>query len=570
MKTRKIIKLLIRSGIILGVFAFVYFVTKIPGISYAVPASLPSANFTSNFNDTSGVILNFVNDAISLDANVRDNFAVAKGLKDNSETYPLYYMSKNLEAPSTKETYSVAGGGANITDKGLNHLLKIGYNNTDSPNIIFNRSDMITKNGQITDNTIKQYVTQVAIWLYIYKNKSTFSTTYCANHGCDFYQRVTPTGSNPAKAQSITYENALNYVTLASAKTNYKYLGYISDMIAEAEEAKTAATPTTDVMTFQYNKSGYTVNKTNKTLKSATVTPKLNDESRFVSYSITLNDPNKYGAYLVKEDGTVLKAASGTGTTTIGNLGKDVKFAIVCPYTDDLSSYDFRTVTATMTVTYTTDDSTTQGKEYSFLSTTDTYVATAEHPNLRTPTVIYNLYDEKVNRFPQVVIPYVTNTSKNYNITLENITVIKKVLDGTSTLLGGAKLELYNYSDIDASSMKPKNNASPIDSWTTVQDQTYKVYLSHGHYAVCEKEAPPKDGDTEYIKLEECIDFTIEESGPLKEVTVPNSIFVPDTASRISKLSYILGGILTLGGITGIGVITIRKRKNNTTVTANQ
>ena len=273
-------------------------------VSYSIPTDtngVPTSDFTTNSNFANPQKINLVGAALgstSYSAGVKNSFEMVKNLKDRDNTYPLYVLSKNKYTPSTNETFAVGGGSNNpidVTDAGLKKIIKYGYNNLDNPKTVFNRQNFVTNYGTVSSDTDKQYITQLAIWLYIYKNAGNFSSSYCANNGCQFYDNSDE--SNPALIPYNTVIEVFN-----TAKSQNRNLGYVTELLnlAEGTESSAAACNYSDDL------KNYTFDDSKKYILSGPF--KLTDinDSKFLSWSVEILDRSGYSLSITDENGNPL------------------------------------------------------------------------------------------------------------------------------------------------------------------------------------------------------------------------------------------------------------------------
>ena len=165
-------------------------------VSYALQTDsdgLPTQSFHSNVSSSNPTTLNLVGDALSsnssYNSSILGSFKIVSNIKDTDEIYPLYTLSKNKLVPTSSELFEVGteyNNPAAVDDLVISTLLQLGYSNVDNAKTIFNKADLISKYGTVTDNAKKQYITQLAIWVYLYKNKDTYESSYCSNNNCTF------------------------------------------------------------------------------------------------------------------------------------------------------------------------------------------------------------------------------------------------------------------------------------------------------------------------------------------------------------------------------------------------
>ena len=188
---------------------------------------LPVENFTTNV--TSAVLQNNVRMAYrskSMTSPFINSFAVPQNVRTSDGITPLYILSKNLDTPTTDNVIPVGEDNpVEIQDAGINYILTYGYNIENPDGSIFASGEY----GNVTDNSIKQYDTQIALWIYIYQNKNKFINSYCQNGACDFLNT-----SNEAVDATEVYD-----LVVEGAKIQgYEYLGYIIKLVDNAKNYK--------------------------------------------------------------------------------------------------------------------------------------------------------------------------------------------------------------------------------------------------------------------------------------------------------------------------------------------
>ena len=474
--------------------------------SYALSTGVSrSGKITTSFKTNyAGTDINYMANA-GVDNKYKNNFVVPKSLKTSDNKKILYLFTKNLEVAKSTQTFeSVEGNPTNISDKGLRYIIGHGYNETNTTNTVFTNSTYKNSYGALTDAEKQQYVTQVALWLYIYKNKSNF-TNYCNKDGkenlCDFFS------TSGTAITTITYDSVVNLITTEGNKTDYKWLNYILKLVNDAEAYKTKTAETPKMKTLSVS---FILDDNNKKLKSSTITPvSQSDNSNYMYYSVEISDPNNYGAYIVDNN-----------NEKITNMSKmSGSFKLIIPLKDDVTTMNLASVVLNIYGVYIHDD-----EAYTYRVTT----SSLEGDNI-----------DKHPKYSDVISGYVpTNTVKD-SLIAPNFTKISKVDITKGEELPGATLVVTKDDD---STFK--------EEWVSTDEPHYTV-LNNGKYKLCEIIAPPG-----YIKKEECINFTVDGT-KVVGVTMEN---FPDTGKHGSNTLLIIGSIVLLLGVGTIALISKKQK----------
>lgn len=485
--------------------------------SYALSTGVSrSGKITTSFKTNyTGTDINYMEDS-SIEAKYKYAYIVPKSLKTSDNKKILYVVTKNLTVAGSTQTFeSVEGNPSNVSDKGLRYIIGHGYNETNTTNTVFTNSTYKTSYGTLTDAEKQQYVTQLAIWLYIYKNKSNF-TDYCEKDGktdlCDFKSVVVQSGeSNSYTYGEYSYQNVITDITTQANKTNYKWLNYALKLVDEAEtyKGKTAETPKMKKLdvTFTFD-NDYTK------LISSTITPtSQNDNSNYMYYSVEITDPNEYGAYIVNSN-----------NEKITNMNKmSGSFKLVIPLKEDVTTMNLASVELNIYGVY------VHGTEaYAYRVTT----SSLEGDNI-----------DKHPKYSDVISGYVpTNTVKS-SLTAPNFTKITKLDAANSKELPGATLVVTK-----------KDDSTFKEEWVST-DEPHYLFLENGEYQLCETIAPKG-----YKKKEECIDFTIDGT-KVVGVTMENEVEIENTGASSSKTLLIIGSMVLILG-AGTIVLVSKKQKD--------
>ncbi|MBR6950075.1 MAG: hypothetical protein IKH54_07820 [Bacilli bacterium] len=204
--------------------------------SYAIKldTEIPNQVFTSNLNTSNTV--NYISKSLDYDE-YSSNFEVPFNYSINNNIIPMYSTMKNLEFPTNNEEL---GYSTKIYDSGLSYIIKNGYNNNSKDNL-FNT----------TDKSIQQYITQIAIWLYIYEKGLNCIDTNKEYNSCAFINKKTNKIMTSSEIRSIIFR--------ASNNKEYSYLNEIIRLVNEAEEV----TDYEEITQYEVTKS-YTTTITSK------------------------------------------------------------------------------------------------------------------------------------------------------------------------------------------------------------------------------------------------------------------------------------------------------------------
>lgn len=508
MSSEKFIKigLGISVGVLSFAFLFLAFITN-SNDSYAIPTGIdysgkPTSTFTSNV--TSSSITNYIQQANgggggAAGSSAIDNFNVPSTFKTSDNSKPLYKLMKNLETPTTSEEFELIDENpSSITDKGILYILGHGYNVTNTSHDIFSTGTY----GAVTDGNIKEYITQIALWVYIYEHKSTFSETYCANGGCDFKVGDTLVSTTEVR----------NIITTAGNKSGYNYLKYITLLVDNANNYTGGGT--SQISAINGNSLSYTINNDYTLLTTEAITPAASSNIvNYMYYSVEVNDPEGYGVYITNAAGA-----------RIGDLSiMSGSFKVAVPLASDLTTMDLTKVQIKVFGHFIYDD----GYEYRVTNSPDGLLNT-----------------DKTQKFSNVLLGYVPYEIQGVNFNLHNFTKISKVDITDSTELPGATLELTN---------KATNEKQ---TWVSTTVPHY-VSLSAGNYKLCETIQP------EGFELQtECIDFTVT-ANEIQTVTMTNTpVGIPDTSRYASSFIKFIGFVFVVLGCAVTTIILLTKKSS--------
>lgn len=533
-------KLVFLSIFIFAVGIFSFFISNSIGISYAVDNyTFPTTTFTTNKPLTNATTKNYVKSALgsSLPESAAKDFEVVENFRTKDGTYPLYSLMKNLELPNKdREKFFInennTNNPLNVNNNGLLYIISHGYNVSNTDKNIFTSE----KYGKVTDDNIKQYITQIAIWMYVYKNQNTFkSSDSCQN---DEYNVQSCVCKNDLSCMcndnrcnfNGNYEAAKSYVEQAANKNGYNYLNYILELVNNADSYQAGETPHLN------NIGEVKLHMDEKAKKISTdlitISPSTS-VSNYLNYSLVLSDPNNYGAYIADSEGNKINSLNKlTG-----------KFKVVVPMKDDLTQMNLTSVKVNVTATFVDD------------KTAKSYIVDSSDNTESNYPLLIKLLDQggrKTQRYTNVILGYVPKITVNTNFSLYNFTKISKVDVTNSEELPNAELEIYTLDDEGN-----RTSETPIEKWTSGTTAHYTV-LPIGKYTLCETAAP--EG---YERKTECINFEVKADNVT--VTVMENepkVPVPDTFLSRSKIIYIIGGVLVLLGISSMSFIISKKSSN--------
>ncbi|MBQ6476945.1 MAG: hypothetical protein IJI43_00690 [Bacilli bacterium] len=472
--------------------------------SYAVEedSEIPENTFTSNINNNS--VTNYVKEALTssgTSSNFSDSFAVPSNMKINNSSTPLYKLSKNYDTPTVTEQFELINvNPTSITDKGLAYILSHGYVPSNTNHDIFSTGTY----GSVSNSSIKQYITQVALWLYIYEKKSSFTTTYCANNGCDFLN---------TSGTAVTATSVRDLISTAANASNFKYLNYINLLV---DKAKSYSGDQSSQISLNGTSLEYQINPKYTLLVTDTVTPTItSNKDNFMYYSVEIDDPNNYGVYIVDKNNKRI--------TNLDDVNGAFKIAI--PLKEDITTMDLSSIEIHVLGHFIRD----KGLAYRVTSKTTGELT-------------------KHDIFSDVLLGYVPTEVVEDSITLYNFVKISKIDVTNSSELPGATLEITNKSD-------------ESKKYTWISSATpYYIYLEDGDYSLCETLAPQG-----YSLNKNCIDFTVDNT-KIVSVTMENKPYVasvPNTGLFISKIAFYLGIISLLVGLMIVGIIFVTKEKKS-------
>ena len=507
-----------RAFVLFGSILFVFMCVmgmKLFNQSYAAPVTksskIPTEDFVSNYTGGDSTI-NFISDSLSRNpsySNYLHNFNVVPNYRVSDNSHPLYTLMKNLTFPAATENFEMTENNPiKVKDRGVLYILSHGYNSTNTTNTVFSQG----KYGGVSDNSTKEYITQIALWLYLFENKNLFADNYCAVvkddiNSCDFYIE--------GSTDIMTGENVRQVILEASKQENYVYLNYILQLVDEAEAYREKEVNSSAMTGIADGKVSYVIDKSGEFFVTEEITPTPSENvENYMNYSVSIHDPNKYGVYLIDNDNQVI--------TNMSNLSGS--FKIYVPLQKNLEEMDLSSVQIQII------------GQFVKLDAIGYHVTSSSN----------KLVDKnKKQVFSDVLLGYVPTENASVGFSLGNFTRISKVDATNEKELPGASLTVTN-----------KNDSSK--SWTWVSgDSPHYLSLSNGEYQLCETLAP--EG---YMLNTTCIDFTVD-GNKVTTVQMKNNpkVYVPNTSSFLSRSLYIVGGVLVLLGLGITSAILWKKKK---------
>ncbi len=516
-------------------FTFTVYVLK---DSYAIPVSdsnIPTNDFTTNYNGSSDSLKNYIEDALGSSYENRkyfENFRVPDNYKTSDSNIPLYILTKNSKFARNTESFELKSGNpTSITDNGLKYIITHGYNQLNTNNVF---DDALY--GPVADNNIKHYVTQIAIWLYLLEHENEFTSSYCSQvnihmseedetpesfakiSGCSFYHYVQSSDYNMNTANIYDIKKI---VQDAGEKSGYNYLNYIINLLDEADAHRgTSSNDNAGIELSPSGSLGYSIPADGKSLTTEAIkVTNTNPDNPYLSFSVEIEDPNKYGVYLIDQNGKKIENTDNMNSS----------FRIFVPLKDDI---DLTTVKVKVNA--------------SFLS------SNLNGYNVTKTTAQDKVFDSKDKqfKFSEVLLGYIPTKTSTLSISLSNVTKFSKVDATNGKELPGAKLEV-----------RRKGEDEILYNWVSETNPKF-FYLEDGNYTLCESSAPKG-----YELQEECVDFFVDGS-KINTVVMKNTptksrliASVPNTGTFINILLYICGGAIILTGVYFIGFTLYKNKK---------
>ncbi len=470
----------------------------------SINPELPTKTFTTNYS--SSEVKNYVKEALASNAtysNYYNNFNVVPSSKTNDNKFPLYSLMKNLAFPKTTESIELIDNNPiTVSDKGVMYIITHGYNSVNTNNTVFDNGDYA-----VSDNEIRQYVTQLALWLYLYETKGS-NSAYCIDTGagvnsCDFYS-----GTNTLMDASTVR----TMISEAAKNQKYAYLSYVTELV---DEAKKRAVDEPSVLASINFDGSYVVGDDEKYIVTSSFTPAVqSNKANFMHYSIELHDPKQYGAYLVNNNNEKID------NTNIF----EGSFKIYIPVKDSIDKIDLSSISVDIYGYFANLNG------YNYRITKSTVESEGSVDNL-----MNNYNGTKYPKYTNLILARFPEEVVKTSFSLTNIVKISKVDITNHDELSGASLELTK-----------KNDSEKKWNWVSTNKPHY-LHLEDGEYELCETIAP--EG---YQLTHECITFTVDNQKTTTVEMENKPVEIPNTGSSVSIIFYVLGGILF-----GLGVYTV-------------
>lgn len=485
------------------------FFKEIP-ITYAIDqgdfSPTPPNEATTNISGQA----NYLNDARGNSSShnylVDLDFTVSNAKVDNIH----YKLMKNLEMPkSTEKLEKINGNPILIKDKGIHYILIHGFNRLNDVRTVFSGKSSYSEE----DYKQMYYVTQIALWLYIYEHKDSFADNLCKNGACDF--TTTSGGTTTISAQDIR-----TYIGEASRITNYEFLGKIIELVDGTNNYQ--GITDTVFAVGENTKLNYTIDADFKNIITDAIGPSYSTDS-FMYYSLEVDGSNPYGVYFTDEEGVKIENPSHLTD----------KFRIVIPLKEDITTMNLSSIKVKIYGYFLRDDkSDTVGNGYNSYQVTST-------------TLESGLLDDDKNKiFSDLLIGDIPYRIKELQFTLYNFVKLSKINASTGKELPGATLKLLKDGSEEA-----------IEQWIS-SNKAHYVHLEDGKYKLCEVKAP--EG---FALNTECVSFTFDNT-KIVNITMKNEPVVPtdDTGLFKNKNVLFIGFGLILSGLIGI-FLSLRNKK---------
>ena len=515
-------------------FTFTVYILK---DSYAIPiddSGTITDTFTTNYSGSSDSLKNYIEDALGSGYENRkffDNFKVPENYKTSDSTIPLYILTKNSKFARTTESFEKGDGNpSSISDNGLKYIITHGYNQLNTNNI-FDKAEF----GPVADNSIKQYITQIAIWLYLLEHKNEFSSNYCEQvnihmseedetvnaftkiSGCDFYHYSYSTSYNMETGDFSTIKKI---VEDASEKSGYTYLKYILSLLEGADSSRYSISDNSGIELSPSDSLGYSIPADGKSLTTEAIkVTNIDPDNPYLSFSVEIEDPNNYGVYLIDQDGKKIENTDNINSS----------FRIFVPLNNDI---DLTTIKIKVIAKF---------LDFNLSS----YHVTKTTSQDKTFDSLYKQF-----KFAEVALGYIPTKTSTLSIKLSNVTKFSKVDATTGKELPGANLQVTR-----------KGEDEVLYSWVSENNPKF-FYLEDGNYTLCETSAPKG-----YELQKECVDFIVDGS-KVNTVVMKNNptrliASVPNTGTFINTLLYTCGIVVLLTGLGFIGYTLYKKKNTN-------
>ena len=452
---------------------------------------------TESFSVIDSYQKNYIRSAyvsLSMTSNYIDEFACTYDLK-TTEGYPVYQLSKNLKVPTSTEQFGLSSDNpVSVLDSGLLYILMHGYGYGKGEDSVFYHEPY----GEI-DPGAREYVTQIALWLYIYQNKERFKSSYCANEGCVFKDRF---------GEVVSFDDLYTFVKKAGEIPNYSYLKYIPDLV---DKANTYVHHESSISTIQMNDLNYSFNNDGSLMMTDMIHPTpVGNKSNYLYYTISLEDPNQYGAYLVDSNNQEI----------FPNTQMTGPFKVVVPIQDNVDNMNLKSISVRIQSYF------YQEKIFEYHVTSST-----------NPTS---------NTYSNILFSYIPNSEVITNtFTLRNFIQVSALSPSSEDLSGVTMI------------LKSKNDPTRVIQTWVSRDTPHQLYLEDGDCTLCEESTP-----NGFVATTKCVDFVVDgEKVTYLRMQNEQQVEVPDTGIMQSNAIYWLGSLTMFIGLTVMCVTLLKKNK---------
>lgn len=246
-------------------------------VSYAAPTELPST-FTFNLLNGGDTVVG---------SGGTDTFTVPMYVADNDATNPIFCVEHNTDV-NDGESYT---NGDNITDYGLLYLLNHSYAN----------GVKVTSVTGDNSKYVEGWVTQAAIWMYLYETDSTATQLSSKNY-------IETKDINSIKATNkLTKYNYDRSNSITVYEGDNLYNAYVKPLVDKAKSASNVA-----ILNVSKASDELAQSEDKKFYFSSLITVTGDPSDALQNYEIVLNGIE--GAKAVDENGTELTGSINPGT----------------------------------------------------------------------------------------------------------------------------------------------------------------------------------------------------------------------------------------------------------------
>ena len=456
-------------------FLFILILLLIP--TAVLAEGLPTGDFQTNYN---GMTYNYIQSAyrsLSMTSPFIESFNAPYNLRTGDGVYALYTLSKNDRVPSRNDT--VNSTSHEIEDDGIEYILMNGYRMDNTPNI-FDSEEY----GAVDTRNIKEYITQIALWLYLYQNQSKFSN-YCSNRACEFTN---------SSGEAISAEEIYDFIVEGAKISGYNYLNYIIKLVDNASIYRREPSQLSSISSDSLE---YEIDKKNHILVTKEIHPTpTGNSTNFMGFVIEIDDPNQYGAYFSDNDGnkiTDMEHYQGA-------------FHLVVPLQEELDKMNLNSI---------------QLHIKGYFSNHHVYDYTTVDSTGNDP-------------FTHMVASGSQTEEIRNDYSLHNFVKIS-TLDPMNSLLAGATMVLTK-----------KGDPSFNESWISGEDAHF-IQLRNGEYTLCETKAPHGfEACTECVDFNvDGENVTVLDVKNDQKVEIPNTaLFANKTIRNFGIVLLIIGSLI--------------------------